>query len=404
MADNSQWAERASKVLTPNYRQQPVALVRGEGVRLFDAEGNAYYDFLGGVAVDVLGHCHPALVRALEEQARTLWHVSNHFYIPRQVELAEALLAATPFATRAFFCNSGAEANEAMLKLARKFHADQGHPERHELLACHDSFHGRTLFTVSVGGQPRYRQGFEPVVPGIRHVPYGDLAALEAALTDRTAAFVVEPIMGEVGVIPAPEGYLRAARELTRRRGVLLCLDEIQTGMGRTGRMWAHQWEEIAPDLMSSAKALGGGFPIGALLASEEVGTHLTPGCHGSTFGGNPLACAVALAVLRELQGGVLERSREVGARLWAGLEALAAGGRLRAVRGRGMLLAVLLKGVAAAEVMRAARGRGVLVNAIGEDVLRLAPPLTLTAAEADDAVARIGAALAAAPALAPRG
>ena len=404
MADNSQWAERAGRVLTPNYRQQPVALIRGEGVRLFDAEGNAYYDFLGGVAVDVLGHCHPALVRALEEQAHTLWHVSNHFYIPRQVELAEALLAATPFAARAFFCNSGAEANEAMLKLARKFHADQGHPERHEIVACHDSFHGRTLFTVSVGGQPKYRQGFEPVVPGIRHVPYGDLAALEAALTDRTAAFVVEPIMGEVGVVPAPEGYLRAARELTRRRGVLLCLDEIQTGMGRTGKMWAHQGEEIAPDLMSSAKALGGGFPIGALLASEEVGTHLTPGSHGSTFGGNPLACAVALAVLRELQGGVLERSRVVGARLRAGLEALSEGGRLRAVRGRGMLLAVLLKGVAAAEVMRAARARGVLVNAIGEDVLRLAPPLTLTAAEADDAVARIGAALAAAPALAPRG
>ena len=404
MADNSQWAERAGRVLTPNYRQQPVALIRGEGVRLFDAEGNAYYDFLGGVAVDVLGHCHPALVRALEEQAHTLWHVSNHFYIPRQVELAEALLAATPFAARAFFCNSGAEANEAMLKLARKFHADQGHPERHEIVACHDSFHGRTLFTVSVGGQPKYRQGFEPVVPGIRHVPYGDLAALEAALTDRTAAFVVEPIMGEVGVVPAPEGYLRAARELTRRRGVLLCLDEIQTGMGRTGKMWAHQGEEIAPDLMSSAKALGGGFPIGALLASEEVGTHLTPGCHGSTFGGNPLACAVALAVLRELQGGVLERSRVVGARLRAGLEALSEGGRLRAVRGRGMLLAVLVTGVAAAEVMRAARARGVLVNAIGEDVLRLAPPLTLTAAEADDAVARIGAALAAAPALAPRG
>ncbi|HVO18103.1 MAG TPA: acetylornithine transaminase [Anaeromyxobacter sp.] len=404
MADNSQWAERAGRVLTPNYRQQPVALIRGEGVRLFDAEGNAYYDFLGGVAVDVLGHCHPALVRALEEQAHTLWHVSNHFYIPRQVELAEALLAATPFAARAFFCNSGAEANEAMLKLARKFHADQGHPERHEIVACHDSFHGRTLFTVSVGGQPKYRQGFEPVVPGIRHVPYGDLAALEAALTDRTAAFVVEPIMGEVGVVPAPEGYLRAARELTRRRGVLLCLDEIQTGMGRTGKMWAHQGEEIAPDLMSSAKALGGGFPIGALLASEEVGTHLTPGSHGSTFGGNPLACAVALAVLRELQGGVLERSRVVGARLRAGLEALSEGGRLRAVRGRGMLLAVLVTGVAAAEVMRAARARGVLVNAIGEDVLRLAPPLTLTAAEADDAVARIGAALAAAPALAPRG
>jgi acetylornithine/N-succinyldiaminopimelate aminotransferase len=403
MADNAHWAERARKVLTPNYRQQPLALVRGEGARLFDAEGNAYLDFLGGVAVDVLGHCHPALVRALEEQARTVWHVSNHFYIPRQIELAEALLAVTPFASRAFFCNSGAEANEAMLKLARKFFADQGHPERHELVACHDSFHGRTLFTVSVGGQPKYRQGFEPVVPGIRHVPFGDVAALEAALTDRTAAFVVEPIMGECGVVPAPEGYLRAARELTHRHGALLCLDEIQTGMGRTGKMWAHEWHGIRPDLMTSAKALAGGFPIGALLASEAVGSHLTPGSHGSTFGGNPLACAVALAVLRELQGGVLERSRGVGERLRAGLEALVSGGRLRQVRGRGMLLALVVQGVAAGEVMREARARGLLVNAIGEDVVRLAPPLTLTASEADDAVSLIGAALAAAPELPAR-
>ncbi|HET6413711.1 MAG TPA: aspartate aminotransferase family protein [Anaeromyxobacter sp.] len=400
MAGNVEWAERARAVLTPNYRQQPIALIRGEGSRLFDADGNAYYDFLGGVAVDVLGHCHPALVKALEEQARTLWHVSNHFYIPRQVELAEALLSVTPFARRAFFCNSGAEANEAMLKLARKYFADQGRPERHEIVSCLDSFHGRTLFTVTVGGQPKYRRGFEPVVPGVRHVPFGELAALDAALTEQTAAFIVEPILGESGVVPAPEGYLEAARELTRARGVLLCLDEVQTGMGRTGRMWAHEWLGIAPDLMTAAKSLGGGFPIGALLATEEVGIHLSPGSHGSTFGGNPLACAVALAVLRELGSGVLSRSREVGARLRAGLEGLRPGGRLAEVRGRGMLLALLVKGVAAGEVMRTARGEGVLLNAIGEDVLRLAPPLTLTAAEADDAVVRIGAALSSAPAL----
>ncbi len=397
MADNAQWAERSKKVLTPNYAQQPVAIVRGEGARVFDADGNAYYDFLGGVAVDVLGHCHPALVRALEEQARTVWHVSNHFYIPRQIELAEALLAVTPFARRAFFCNSGAEANEAMLKLARKYFADRGHPERHEIVACEGSFHGRTLFTLTVGGQAKYRQGFEPVVPGVRHVPFGDRAALEAALTDRTAAFLVEPIQGERGVLPASDDYLRAARELTRRRGALLCLDEIQTGMGRTGRMWAHEWIGIEPDLMSSAKSLGGGFPIGALLASEEVGSHLTAGSHGSTFGGNPLACAVARAVLQELQGGVLAASRDVGARLRAGLEKL--GGRVAEVRGRGMLLGVVVKGVAAGDVGREARARGVLLNPIGDDVLRLAPPLTLTAAEADDAVTRIGAALAAAPA-----
>jgi acetylornithine/N-succinyldiaminopimelate aminotransferase len=399
MVDNAQWAQRSKQVLTPNYAQQPIAIVRGEGARVFDADGNAYYDFLGGVAVDVLGHCHPALVKALEEQARTVWHVSNHFFIPRQIELAEALLAATPFAKRAFFCNSGAEANEAMLKLARKYFADQGRPERHEIVACHGSFHGRTLFTLTAGGQEKYRQGFEPVVPGVRHVPFGDVGALEAALTDRTAAFLVEPTQGERGVVPAPAGYLEAVRELTRKRGVLLCLDEIQTGMGRTGKLWAHEWHGITPDVMSVAKSLGGGFPIGAMLATEEVGAHLTAGSHGSTFGGNPLACAVALAVLRELRGGVLAASQDVGARLRAGLEALSAGGRLREIRGRGMLLGLVVKGVAAGDVGREARARGVLVNPIGDEVLRLAPPLTLSSAEADDAVARIGAALAAAPA-----
>jgi acetylornithine/N-succinyldiaminopimelate aminotransferase len=399
MDGNSAWAERAQRALTPNYGQQPIALVRGEGVRVWDAEGKEYLDFLGGVAVNALGHCHPALVRALEEQARTLWHVSNHYFIPRQIELAEALLAVTPFARRAFFCNSGAEANEAMLKLARKYHADLGHPERNEIVACKDAFHGRTLFTVTVGGQEKYQRGFEPLVPGVRHVPFGDVAALEAALDAKTAAFIVEPILGESGVVPAPEGYLRAARELTRRSGALLCLDEIQTGVGRTGRMWAHEWLGVAPDIMSAAKALGGGFPIGAILATEEVGSHLSRGSHGSTFGGNPLACAVALAVLRELQGGLLERSRDVGARLAAGVERLQAGGRIERVRGQGMLLGVVLRGVQAAEVARGARERGLLVNAIGDDVIRLAPPLTLTAADADLAVERLGAALAAAPA-----
>jgi acetylornithine/N-succinyldiaminopimelate aminotransferase len=285
-----------------------------------------------------------------------------------------------------------------MLKLARKYHADLGHPERNEIVSCVDSFHGRTLFTVTVGGQEKYRQGFEPLVPGVRHVPFGDLGALEAALGPTTAAFIVEPLLGESGVVPAPEGYLEGARELTRRKGVLLCLDEIQTGMGRTGRMWAHEWTAATPDLMSIAKALAGGFPAGALLASEEVGAHLSPGSHGSTFGGNPLASAVALAVLAELRGGLLERSREVGARLRAGLERLAASGRVERVRGRGLLLAAVLRGVAAGEVMKGARERGLLVNAIGDDVLRLAPPLTLAAGEADLAVERLAAAIAAAP------
>lgn len=398
--DNASVAERAQRVLTPNYpRQQRIAVARGEGVRVWDVEGKEYLDFLGGVAVDVLGHCHPALVRALTEQARTIWHVSNHFQIPGQVELAEALLAVTPWARRAFFCNSGAEANEAMLKLARRYFFDRGQPERNEIVSCLDSFHGRTLFTLTAGGQEKYARGFGPMVPGVRHVPYGDPGALEAALTEKTAAFVVEPILGESGVIPAPEGYLRAARELTRKKGALLCVDEIQTGIGRTGKMWAHEWEGVAPDIISSAKGLGGGFPIGAILATEEVGVHLSAGTHGTTFGGNPLACAVALAVLRELGGGVLERSRDVAARLRAGLERLRQGGRIEEVRGRGMLLGVVLRGVSATDVMNGARERGLIVNAIGEGVIRLAPALTVTAAEADLAVERLAAALAAAPA-----
>jgi acetylornithine/N-succinyldiaminopimelate aminotransferase len=384
---------RAQKVLTPNYRQAPVALVRGEGARVWNADGKEYLDCIAGIATVALGHCNPAVVRALEEQARALWHVSNLFFNPRAVELAEALVKTTSWARRVFLCNSGAEANEAMMKLARKIHADKGHPERHEILACHDSFHGRTLFALTATGQPKYHHGFEPLVPGVRHVKYGDLSALEAALTPRTAAFLVEPIQGEAGVMPAPPGYLAKARELTRKAGALLCLDEVQTGMGRTGRMWAHEAEGVEPDLMSSAKAIANGYPMGALLATEEAGVHLTPGSHASTFGGNALGSAAALASLREI-ARVLPESQAVAARLAGGLRGLP---RTAGVRGRGMLLGVVLRGPDAARVVSLAREKGLLVNAIGAEVVRLAPPLTLTAAEADLAVERLGAAIAAA-------
>jgi len=388
---------RAQRALTPNYRQAPLVLVKGEGSRVWDAEGKAYLDCIAGIATVSLGHCNPVLVRALEEQARTLWHVSNLFYNPKAIELAEALAATTSWAKRVFLCNSGAESNEAMLKLARKFHADQGHPERHEIVACIDSFHGRTMFALAATGQPKYHHGFEPLVPGVKHVPYGDLAALEAALSSRTAAFVVEPIQGEAGVMPAPEGYLARARELTRRAGALLCLDEVQTGMGRTGAMWAHPREGVVPDLMSSAKALANGYPMGAMLASEEVGVHLTPGSHASTFGGNALGAAVALAALREI-AHVLPAAERTSARLFAGLRGLGSP-RIVEVRGRGLLVGVGVQGVDAAEVVRLARERGLLVNAIGDKVVRLAPALTLRPEEADEAVEKLGAALAAAPA-----
>jgi acetylornithine/N-succinyldiaminopimelate aminotransferase len=388
--------QRAQKVLTPNYRQAPVALVRGLGARVWDAEGREYLDCIAGIATVSLGHCHPAVVAALEEQARSLWHVSNLFYNPRAIELAEALAASTTWARRVFLCNSGAEANEAMLKLSRKFHADAGHPERHEIVACTSSFHGRTMFALAATGQPKYHHGFEPLVPGVRHIPYGDAAALEAALGPATAAFIVEPIQGEAGVMPPPPGYLAKARALTRKAGALLCLDEVQTGLGRTGKMWAHPWDDVTPDLMSSAKALANGYPMGALLASEEVGTHLTPGSHASTFGGNALGAAVGLAVLREIER-ILPESARVAEHLRSRLAA-AGEGRVTEVRGRGFLLGVVLSGVDAGEVVRLARERGLLVNAIGDGVVRVAPPLTLTVAEADVCVERLGAAIAAAP------
>ncbi len=396
MDANASIVERGQRALTPNYRQAPLALVRGEGSRVWDADGKEYLDCIAGIATVALGHCNPVLVRALEEQARTLWHVSNLFYNPRAVELAEQLAATTSWAKRVFLCNSGAESNEAMLKLARKVHSDQGHPERNEIVACTNSFHGRTLFALSVTGQTKYHHGFEPLVPGIVHVPYGDADALAGALGPRTAAFIVEPIQGESGVQPAPAGYLAKARELTRKAGALLCFDEVQTGMGRTCRMWAHQWDDVSPDLMSSAKALANGYPMGAMLATEEAGVHLSPGSHASTFGGNALGAAVALAALREIRR-VLPEAEKVSARLVDKIRGL--GGRVAGVRGRGMLIAAVVRGVDAADVVQLARHGGLLVNAIGSDVVRLAPALTLSAAEADLAVDRLGAAIAAAPA-----
>jgi acetylornithine/N-succinyldiaminopimelate aminotransferase len=397
MSGNASIVARGQAVFTPNYRQAPIALVRGQGSRVWDADGKEYLDLICGIAVNALGHCHPAVVRALEEQARQLWHVSNLFFNPRAVELAEELTRGG-FARRVFFCNSGAEANEALLKLARKYHSDRGHPERNEIVACVNSFHGRTLFALTATGQEKYHHGFEPLVPAVRHVPFGDLAALEAALGARTAAFVVEPIQAEAGVLPPPAGYLRAARELVHGSGALFCLDEVQTGMGRTGRLWAHEWDDAVPDLMSSAKALANGFPMGALLASEEVGAHLGPGSHASTFGGSALASAVALASLREIRAA-LPHAQRVSARLVERLEALRGSGRVTGVRGRGMLLGVQVAGVKAGDVVAAARERGLLVNAIGDDVVRLAPALVLGEAEADEGVDRLGQALRAAPA-----
>ena len=380
---NESIARRGREVLVGNYRPQPVTLVRGQGCRVEDADGKRYLDLMGGIATTVLGHCHPALVRALEEQAHRIWHVSNLYDTQPQIELAERLTRHS-FAERAFFCNSGAEANEAALKLARRFHRDRG-DDRFEIVAFEGGFHGRTLFTVSATGTPAYWKGFEPMVPGIHHAPFGDLEATEKLLSKKTAAILVEPVQGEGGVRPAPEGFLRGLRELADRNGCLLVFDEVQSGMGRTGTLFAHEQHGATPDVMTLAKSLGGGIPIGATCATASVAEALVPGTHGSTFGGNPLAAACACAVFDVLvEEGVLEHGRRMGESLGEQLEAMA--GRLgpdRVVetRGAGLLRAIELREPVGPVVERC-REQGVLVITAGEKILRLAPPLVIEPSE----------------------
>jgi predicted acetylornithine/succinylornithine family transaminase len=324
MTNNAEIARRGQQVLVGNYAPQPIALVRGEGCWLVDAEDRRYLDLMGGIATASLGHANPRLRAALEEQAARLWHVSNLYTTEPQIRLAERLTA-NSFAERIYVCNSGAEANEAALKLARRYHRDKG-DDRFEIIAFEGSFHGRTLFTVSATGTPAYWQGFEPLVPGIHHAAWGDLEAVRALLSERTAAILAEPIQGEGGIRTPPPGFLRGLRELADENGCLLIFDEVQTGMGRTGTLFAHEQEGATPDVMTLAKALGGGIPIGAMCTTAELASALVPGTHASTFGGNPLACAVACAVVDELlEGGVLDHAKAMGERLGEGLDRIAA-------------------------------------------------------------------------------
>jgi len=383
MTDNAALKQRGAAALVGNYKPQPVALVRGEGCTLFDADGRRYLDLMGGIATASLGHCHPKLVAALEAQARRLWHVSNLYISQPQIELAERLVRHS-FAERVFFCNSGTEANEAALKLARRWHRDRD-DDRFEIIAFDGGFHGRSLFTVSVTGTPAYWKGFEPMVPGVHHAPYGDLAAVKERLSQRTAAIIVEPIQGESGVRPAPPGFLQGLRELADDNGCLLIFDEVQTGIGRTGSLFAHQEHGVVPDVMTLAKALGGGIPIGATCTLERFATALAPGTHGSTFGGNPLAAACAKVVLDELtEGGLLEHARAMGDFLGQELGRLAdALGPERVVeaRGAGLLRALELPGPAAPVIDRC-RDEGVLFISAGPNVLRMAPPLIVERAQ----------------------
>ncbi|WP_437506952.1 aspartate aminotransferase family protein [Sorangium sp. So ce1099] len=392
----------AQKHLLGNYRQPPFVLDRGKGCELFDTEGRRYLDMYAGVAVASLGHAHPRLVATIAEQAGRLMHTSNYFFNAENLRLAEELCEKTGF-DRAFFCNSGAEANEAMLKLARRHFFNRGETERYRIIAFENAFHGRTLGAVALTGTPKYREGFGPSLEGVTHVPYGDVAAVRAAMGPDVAGILVEPVQGEGGVLPAPPGFLAELRRLADEHGALLLLDEVQTGIGRTGHWLGAMYDGVQGDAAALAKGLGGGFPIGALVLRERLNGALPPGSHGSTYGGNALASATARTVLAVIEEEKLcEAAVKRGEQLGRGLAAIAA--RLPNVcageRGRGLLRGlVLAPGVDTRVALGRARDRGVLLTVAGSNVLRFTPPLIVSEAQIDEALAEVEAALAEMPA-----
>lgn len=382
---NAEWVELTNRYVAHTYGRYPIAMVRGEGCRLWDADGNQYLDMVSGLAVCNLGHADSDIARAIAEQARTLLHVSNLYHIPQQAQLAQAIVEKS-FGEKVFFCNSGAEANEAALKTARKWGAEHG--GRFEIITAENSFHGRTYGALSVTGQEKYRQGFQPLLPGIRYVPYGNAAALRAAITPDTVAVMLEPIQGEAGVNVPPKGYLEAVRAICDAHNLLLILDEVQVGNGRTGKLWAHEHEGIVPDMMTLAKGLAGGVAVGALVLGPKCAETLTPGAHASTFGGNPLAMAAGLAAFKKLSDpGLLRHVTDTGAYLLRRLEELSQRYPvIRSVRGRGLIVGAELA-VVGAEIVKACMAHGVLINCAHERVLRFIPPLTVTRVQIDQAL-----------------
>ncbi|SFQ04273.1 acetylornithine/N-succinyldiaminopimelate aminotransferase [Geopseudomonas sagittaria] len=387
------------QLMVPVFAPAAFIPVRGEGSRVWDQSGRELVDFTGGIAVNVLGHAHPALVEALTEQAQKLWHVSNVFTNEPALRLAKLLTEAT-FADRVFFANSGAEANEAAFKLARRYGHEVAGPQKCEIISALNSFHGRTLFTVSVAGQPKYSAGFGPQIEGISHVPYNDLEALKAQISANTCAVVLEPIQGEGGVLPADQAYLEGVRKLCDEYGALLIFDEVQTGVGRTGELFAYMHYGVTPDILTSAKSLGGGFPVSAMLTTDAVAKHFGVGVHGTTYGGNPLACAVGEAVISivntpEVLAGVAARSARFCSELLRMGEQY---GVFSQVRGMGLLLGAVLteawKG-RAGEVMAAAQQQDLMILQAGPDVVRFAPSLVISDADIAEGMARLERALA---------
>ena len=383
--------------LLPTYARSELSFARGEGAFLYTASGDRYLDFASGVAVTALGHAHPHLIAALTSQANKLWHVSNLYRIPEQERLAERLCAAT-FADRVFFANSGAEAVECSIKAARRYHFKNGAPERYRLITFEGAFHGRTLATIAAGGQAKHLEGFGPPVEGFDKVAALDIEAVEAAITDETAGILIEPIMGEGGMREVSWRFLQDLRALADEKGILLLLDEVQTGMGRTGRLYAYEWAGIEPDILATAKGLGGGFPVGACLTTEAVGVAMTAGSHGSTFGGNPLAMAVGNAVLDVvLEDGFLDRVAQMGLRLKQRLAALKDehGDIIEEVRGQGLMLGLKCK-VPNQALLEALRAEKMLTVQAGDNVVRLLPPLIIGEAEIELAATKLDAACAA--------
>ncbi|TOF37319.1 aspartate aminotransferase family protein [Vibrio parahaemolyticus] len=387
------------EVMVPCYNPMEMIPVRGKGSRIWDQDDNEYIDFAGGIAVSCLGHCHPVMVDALTEQGNKLWHLSNVMTNEPALRLAKKLTEVS-FAERVFFANSGAEANEAALKLARRYAADVHGPEKSEIIAFKQGFHGRTFFTVTVGGQAAYSDGFGPKPGDVTHLPYNDIEALQAHMSDRTCAVMMEPLQGEGGIVPPTPEFAQAVRELCDKHNALLIFDEVQTGNGRTGHFYAYQGLGITPDILSTAKSLGGGFPIGAMLTTAKLAEHLKVGTHGSTYGGNPLACAVAEAVVNEVTkpevlAGVLERE----ALFRAGLEKINAKYNLFSeVRGKGLLLGAALNEEwqgRARDVLVSAGKQGLLVLVAGANVVRFTPSLVITQQEIEEGLAKLDKAIA---------